>query len=567
MDDGKHIISDNDDDASINFDDFGSDKEGDFGSYRCVFWVNNDCDCTHWETDRLPSMGWHEDDFGNNINCLDDTIGCRLLFTNGFHHLTDIQNFSINDLEDFNRLHVLLDTTFQKLSKNGAAFEFRISNAPINIFHALSPGLDYLKSVTEANEQAELRRLLELTPTTGQVIPGKYLKFDGSISPFIWEGCAPGIYDLELSVSTKPANGKPGEFIGTRRVRLVLRDISEYFDTWDASSQNNNINSKPFFKDGKQQTDEYILFVHGFNVLNSEKIFWPGTMQKRLWWNGYRGRTGIFTWNCSLVNITEDLRKLKFNLHVYDQSELKAWQTGANLKDVLLKLQNQYGGGKVSVLAHSQGNIVTSEALRLMPEGNAIHAYIASQGAISSSCFQHIDKPYFLEKEYREKEHGFLPWLVTPDVCANYPGWNLLSPRVHPPYLHSMLSTPKASKMINYFNPDDWALTGAMETSWEDNNAMKPNLGFGYAGDKSFYNVFIQYNLNFFYKGHLAQSGTVLKFPDMSENHRSAHLEDTHTIFSFIVQAWGRPIGTNDKTTCFDKHSNLQEINFGGNHY
>ena len=567
VDDGKHIISDNDGDDSINLEDFGSGKEGDFGSYRCVFWVNDDCDCTHWETERMSGMGWHEDDYGNNINCLDDTIGCRLLLTNGFSRLLDIKNYSINDLEDFNRLHVLLGPTFQEVTRNGAVFEFRISNAPINIFPALKPGLDYLKNITDANEQAKLRCLLALTPKTDKVIPGKYLKYDGSISPFIWEGCATGIYDLKLSVSTKPRNGKPGEFIGTRRVRLVLRDISDYYDTWEANSQNKNINPKHLFKDGKQQTDEYILFVHGFNVLDSEKKYWPGTMHKRLWWNGYRGRTGIFTWNCSLVNITEDLKKLKFNLHVYDQSELKAWQTGTVLKNVLLKLQNEYGGDKVNVLAHSQGNIVTNEALRLMPEGNAINAYIASQGAISSSCFQHICKPYFLEKEYRKKEHGFVPWLVTPDICASYPGWNPLSSGEHPTYLHSVVSTNKADKMTNYFNPDDWALTGAMETSWEDNNAMRPNLGYGYYGDKESYDVSKQYKKNFFYKGHRAQSGIVLKFPNISDNHRSDQLEDTHTIFSFIVQAWGRPIGTNDKTTCFSKHSNLQEINFGGDHY
>ena len=565
VDNGKHIISENDEDASINFDDFGSDKDGDFGSYRCVFWVNNDCDCIHWETDRPQSMGWHEDDFGNNVNCLDDTIGCRLLFTNGFHRLTDILNYSINDLEDFNRLHILLDPTFQKISQNGTFFEFSIYNAPINIFQALRPGLGYLKSTTEANAQAKLRRLLELTPTTGKVIPGKHLKFDGSISPFIWEGCAPGIYDLELSVSAKSPNAKTSEFIGTRRVRLVLREISDFYDTWNADSP--NVTPKQNFQDGTLQTDEYILFVHGFNVLNSEKLFWPGTMHKRLWWNGYRGRTGILTWDCSLVNITKDLGKLKFNLHVYDQSEFKAWQTGATLKEVLLRLQNHYGNSKVSILAHSQGNIVACEALRLLPEGNTVHTYIASQGAISSSYFQHIDKPYFLEKEYRKKEHGFVPWLVTPDIFADYPGWNLLSPREHPTYLHSMLSTPKASKMINYFNPDDWALTGAMETSWEDNNAMKPNLGYGYAGDKTFYNVFLQYKLNFFYKGHLAQSGTVLKFPAMSDNHCSARLEDSYTIFSFIAQAWGPPIGTNDKTTCFNKNINLKDINFWGDHY
>ena len=571
VDDGKSTV--NNGNAQIDFNDYGSGKEGDFGSYRCVFWVNDDCDCTHWEWDRPQSMGWHEDDFGTNVNCLDDTIGCRLMPTNGINRFSDFKNNSVNDLEDFNRLHIKLGSEFRELEQNASfgSFEFRLANAPINVFKAETEGLEYLTSLKSAVEQAKHRRLLALTPTTWQVIPKKQLNFNGGISPFIWEGCATGVYDLELSVLMKPTKtGVPEEYIGTRRVRLVLRDISSYFDCFGTSASNNISVTKHKFEDGKQQTEDYILFVHGFNVTLDEKRYWPGTMHKRLWWNGYRGRTGIFTWNCSNVNVTSDLIHRTLTLSVYDQSELKAWQTGSTLRELLVNLIRCYGsgnGGKVNVLAHSQGNIVTNEALRQLYPQYSLDTYIASQAAISSSCFQHIDKPYFLEKEYRKKEHGFIPWLTTPDVQAHYPGWNELSPRNQPPYLYSMLKNKKARKMKNYYNPNDWALTAAMETSWEDNNAMRPNLGYGYKGDKHFYNYLLQYKLNFFYEGVRSSKGTVLKFPRVSEDYRRKDTEDTHKIFSFVAQAWGSPIGTNDKTTCFEKHTNLNIMGFGGDHY
>jgi hypothetical protein len=42
--------------------------------------------------------------------------------------------------------------------------------------------------------------------------------------------------------------------------------------------------------------NQYILFVHGWNMSPTEKTFFANTAYKRLWWQGYQGRFGAFHW-------------------------------------------------------------------------------------------------------------------------------------------------------------------------------------------------------------------------------------------------------------------------------
>ena len=43
-----------------------------------------------------------------------------------------------------------------------------------------------------------------------------------------------------------------------------------------------NMNIKP-------ETNDFVLFVHGWNMQHYEKSRWTETMFKRLWWQGYMG--------------------------------------------------------------------------------------------------------------------------------------------------------------------------------------------------------------------------------------------------------------------------------------
>ena len=85
---------------------------------------------------------------------------------------------------------------------------------------------------------------------------------------------------------------------------------------------------------------------------------------KRLYWQGYQGRFGIFRWPTGygfadiwtlVTNPTE-----KDNC---DLSEYQAWQSATGLLNKLTALNIQYPG-QVYMLAHSMGNVVAGEALR-----------------------------------------------------------------------------------------------------------------------------------------------------------------------------------------------------------
>ncbi len=78
-----------------------------------------------------------------------------------------------------------------------------------------------------------------------------------------------------------------------------------------------------------------------------------------------------------------------FQPHNYDGSENTAWLSAIGLLNKLNDLNSQYSG-HVYVLAHSMGNVVTGEALRLAAQsgsGQIVNTYVASQAAIPAHVY------------------------------------------------------------------------------------------------------------------------------------------------------------------------------------
>jgi hypothetical protein len=215
---------------------------------------------------------------------------------------------------------------------------------------------------------------------------------------------------------------------------MTLWPIAEFYEKYvNSASEVNNPSYEP-------ETNEYLLFVHGYALSGGEKNRWAETVFKRLWWQGYKGRVGCFQWPCQ--GVTE-----------FNDSELMAWDSGDELLGLLATNLFSRFNGQIRVIAHSQGNVVIGESLRTVSGAPILHSYIAMQGALSAHCYDNSLPDYW-------------PNYQTPNIYGYYATGTTGTPPT-PPYFTGNGSA--VQNMVNYFNPNDWALN-----LWQDNNEWKP---------------------------------------------------------------------------------------------
>ena len=138
---------------------------------------------------------------------------------------------------------------------------------------------------------------------------------------------------------------------------------------------------------------EYVLFVHGWRLNTEERRSFAETAIKRMFWQGYRGGVGLYSWPTEYVPDSVGYNELLFFGGNYVRTEEKAWNSANGLRDLLHQLNatDQYAGN-VRVFAHSQGNIVASEALRQEakspnPNANLMHSYVTTNSAMAASAY------------------------------------------------------------------------------------------------------------------------------------------------------------------------------------
>jgi hypothetical protein len=150
--------------------------------------------------------------------------------------------------------------------------------------------------------------------------------------------------------------------------------------------------------------------------------------------------------------------------------------------------------GHVYLTAHSHGNVVAGEALRLAGANQVVNTYVAMQAAVDSHTYDPATpiRPVSLS---------------TPDRYGHY------YTNGAPSYFNSMGG---AGTFVNFFNANDWALN----VTWLPDQNLKPDLGYLYrAVDDTFWVV-----------GWL--NSPQLVFP-----------QDTYTIFSYCDQAHAFALG------------------------
>ena len=276
------------------------------------------------------------------------------------------------------------------------------TNPVIDLFQAADAngGFGYLTNETSAAAQTNLSQ----GQYVGRLAPGGSIPLNSPFAPnlwagshFIWCGVSNGVGALTLAITDANSNA-----LAQAKAYIQIKDIKEMYERWTlgdnpkkepnllAVKAANDLPSNPVVPAFEYATPQdtntpYILFVHGWNMRTDEKDHFAESAFKRLYWQGYQGRFGSFRWptdygfSGSYFDIATDRRN-------FDNSEFQAWKSGFGLKNMLTRLNILYSGN-VYLLAHSMGNIVAGEGLRLAGTNQLVNTYVASQAAITAHAY------------------------------------------------------------------------------------------------------------------------------------------------------------------------------------
>jgi hypothetical protein len=494
--------------------------------------VNNDRDVkTSSESDEQSI----EDDRESGDDSLDNEIPCK------------------RDLEDFSRLQMafgaavspdLMTFTIEIVSKEEQV------QPRLNLFPAVTLTDDYLGFGDDPMVSTN-QLIPDMLVAVGEEpvsLSAGTIESDAT-SGFLYEGRSNGQGRLILKAYYK---GLP---VLQRGIELSLYDISYFYDHYVVEKSSNtelpvNLEANPVgtainvSREALYQpsSDEYVMFVHGWNVEPWEKKRWAETVFKRLWWQGYEGRIGLFDWPCRTLPSLDALVN-------YDRSEYLAWHSSSALSNVLKKLHFD-DELNVRLLAHSQGNVVAGEAIRISP-ADTVKAYAASQAAISASFYFDKDNSGPISPVLSQESFD------TPPVMDMYPG--------RQPFKHYFSEVQgKVETLVSYYNLKDYALVeaGTITPGWEYNNQTKPDnsIGYGYDGDPESYSQDI--SLGGFYQDTITAGRRNLIFPDHD-----------FEIFSFNAESRTKALGAvlpfspflSGSTIVKNIGSRDLEINFGYN--
>ncbi|MFA5262618.1 MAG: alpha/beta hydrolase [Opitutaceae bacterium] len=312
------------------------------------------------------------------------------------------------------------------------------------------------------------------------------LQADNPTKHLLFEGCSVGKGQLKLVILDK--NKQPiGEGPG---VWMDLKSIEDFYERWTAGDGNggdpsatatrkkmlsrsgNSVSYGTGFEyaAGAPEENKYILYVHGWNMKPEEKNRFAETAFKRLYWQGYKGRFGVFCWptTYNFGALVKDNLMVKTWLNSgysastdptnYDRGEWSAWKSSFPLMQLLTSLRSY---SSVNVLAHSMGNVVAGEALRRLSHvgsSNVVDCYVASQAAVPSHTYDGslansllADVPLATIVAYVD---GGYP--ETPNIYSNWLAENGVA----------------AGRRVNFYNVNDYAL---WRDVWEANQFLKPD--------------------------------------------------------------------------------------------
>jgi hypothetical protein len=403
------------------------------------------------------------------------------------------------DLENFTRLWIYTGG-LQSAIQSGAikvALQWQnvTSGAPaINVYQAVSSdgGTEYLNDDTTAGNQIAGTygtAVAKVTGTSPVVLPASLfsnLSSTNSLTYCLFEGAHAGNGELVMVFEDSNGNviGQGGQvYMSLKTVTDMYEqaqvtppgptDIADPYSfpgtgNWNSSTPTNDTHGPPSYAAGgppptvgynnttssnfehpADETKNCILFVHGWNVTNQRYL--PQSIEcfTRLWLQGYKGLYAAIRWPGDVTGSdTGGATVTADNAQDYFEIEYRAFKYGGAVKQYASFLEGPGQGYTVGVMAHSMGNIVSSEALHQ----GANFEYVMMDAAVSSRCYDTSASLEFAGVTFNP------PDLYT---SGGYGG-----------YFSGL------SGLINCYNPLDSALTGNNSTllgntkSWEAANTV-----------------------------------------------------------------------------------------------
>lgn len=284
----------------------------------------------------------------------------------------------------------------------------------------------------------------------------------------------------------------------------------------------------------------YILLVHGWRMEEPEKISFAETAYKRLYWSGYTGTFGTFSWPTGWFNKPahdySDIGNiyrvvLQANLANYDRSESVARRVGRDLSTRISMFKDASSSvipQERHVIAHSMGNVLISETLRNSPANSLLfESYTASEAATVAGAYDKteeslqshslltaqclltsigLDEEVSFETAWRcynidnDSDYDIPPDIYRYDLVAKDQNGQLALDDngnliiQHGPTSDAKMSESnkgshyysgiknKVGRIINLFNSSDAALS-----AWELNQFNRPNAGWSYGNEMTDY--------------------------------------------------------------------------------
>jgi pimeloyl-ACP methyl ester carboxylesterase len=511
-----------------------------------VFWINDDCDTNSDDTAADLNPSANPPDSANN------SIG------------------NLRDLEDFARLQFKIDGLPQRFLTNGN-YQVKIyltnlvGSPSIRLFPAADSngGLGYLTNTTTATAQIAAPMIGILTNGTPLNIASTNWLGAGANSfflPMIFEGISTGSCVITFGFST---NNQPPVAV-SRPFYLNLQEVTSLYEHWTVGDNTNTdwtqIPSYPSrtadsgVYPAPQTTNDfdYIVFVHGWRMMPWERRAFASTAYKRMWQLGYKGRFVLYSWPTDYTGTSFwDMLDSQDNRQNYDRSEQRAWKSGVGLFELLADMNDAEPPNRVRLIAHSMGNIVASEALRLANVIGVrlpiVQSYIASQAASVANAYDAVN-PAFVSQA--------LPpfYYTTPEIYANF-----MRNSTNQPYFIGMKSAVQGTNIFNFNNRVDYALSSTF--AWQANQETKPDIGW--------YCQFVATNTVNTNSAHTYWRGNAKLLLDGEDSH-----DQTYEIFAHISQAESKALGCAEDPTHHIRGEiagsvdlNVAPFNYGNNSY
>lgn len=277
---------------------------------------------------------------------------------------------------------------------------------------------------------------------------------DPTFKYYLFEGAGIGSGQLTLTIS------QSNNVIATTSVWLDIHDVKDFYEQAYATNVTSGnppsslvsnfsvIKNAPHAPD---ETSQIVVFIHGINNTDSDFQDTCKTIYKRMYWSGYHGRFSGFHWPCALLP-PSTINPFEFNI-----GEFYAWKSATALKNYLWYLRDRpdLAGYDIDLFAHSQGNIVTSEAIE---QGATFDNYILTQGAVPAHCYD-TNTP-FLASLVEADETTPTPFYAT---NGGYHG-----------YFAGL-----QGNLVNFYNTNDFALVSGsyydIAANWvQDQKTQKP---------------------------------------------------------------------------------------------